>query len=283
MLRQTTEVVREVVLNPEPLGFGKGVAAPLLAVGYLVRRAELVGLCLGPWVFNFLIVFPISFFLTKWLIFDNAREFVLGLIVSWPGWVQDTTTVLLALLLIPFCLMTAAVFFLIGAILSGAPFHDMVGERVEKEKLGGRPDLRAPSMTLWAGVRHALFEAGRRLLILVPALVLVLLVGLIPLIGPVVAFLLQGVIAAVFLTLDAFAMPMDRRGITTRAKLRWLWANRRFAVGFGVPMLLIPCSIVLMPPVAAVAASMVYSDLLLMYHPEEVAGEPPAGPADAIR
>jgi CysZ protein len=269
-LPEAAEALRMTLLNPEPLGFRRGVRAPFEAAGLLLSRPRLLGLCVVPWLLNVLVVVPLALGIAVVL-----HRVLHGLIPTDSELLYRVAGVVLLVLLLPFTLATTALFFLLGAVILGAPFHDKIGEAVERERFGTRTDLLAPPTSFGAGVAHSLREAVKRVLLVIPVFLGVLVLGVVPVIGPVLAVLAQGCTAAAFLTFDAFSNPMDRRGITAGRKLRWLWANRRFALGFGLPMLAVPCAIFLMPPLAAVAASMVYAEFLKAENPAEADKDDP--------
>lgn len=251
--------VQRLVLDHEPLGFRRGFRAPFRAIGYLLTHPRELGLCVAPWLINLLVVLPLAGWLVKELVYDTVL-----------GWLPDGDSVWIVAMdfaagvfLIPVCVGLVLLLVLLASMVIGAPFHDKVGEAIERRRLAGQPGLIAPPTPFWRGVRHAVFEAAKRVSLGLVGFVLVLILSVIPVLGPPIALAAQVFLAAFFLTWDSFSMPLDRRGIGARAKMHWLLGNRRFTLGFGLPMLVVPCAFFLMPPLAAVAASLVYTDLLL--------------------
>src|SRR5690606_5298533 len=131
----------------------------------------------------------------------------------------------------------------LGAVILGAPFHEAASAQIERELLRGRPELLASHETPFLeGIWTSILAKLKRVLIVLPRFILVLLIGLIPFIGWGAAWVLNAFFQARFLTLEAFSVPLDRRGITIDAKWTWLRRQRAFALGFGVPCLLMPLS-----------------------------------------
>ncbi len=254
VIHGTMQAVHSAFLNEEPLGFREGVQALFRGVQYLIARPHYLAVCAAPWALNLIVVGPIVAILLKFLVYD----WVVGWAPDQDVWWATAIEVALRIFILPTLFAVWVVVFLLMSMVVGAPFHDKLGELIEQEEFAGRPDLLAPSMPLWVGVRHALVEALKRVGVLIPRLVLALFLGVIPLVGPLIVMVVDFFLAAGFMTLDAFSMPMDRRGIPLEEKIRWVKSNRRFALGFGLPLLVLPCAFFLMPPLATAAATLVY-------------------------
>ena len=148
--------------------------------------------------------------------------------------------------------------FVVLATVLGAPFYDGMGERIEKESFAKRPELQAPPTALWAGIRFSLGEAFRRLAILIPIGLLGLLLGFVPLIGPILGLGVGGGATGLFLILDAWSYPLDRRRKPLRAKLGYVREHFALALGMAaglVVLYLIPCAWFFAPPLAAIAGT----------------------------
>jgi uncharacterized protein involved in cysteine biosynthesis len=246
-------------LPPLGLGFRRGLPSALRALGFLARRPRLLALCAAPWAINLLIVLPGMFWLLDRLVADR----VAALVPQWDGFLGGALAALVELMLFLWVGAISLGAMLVGALLLGAPFHDKVGERVEMERLARFPHLQADPVPFWSGVRHSLAEALKRVAVAVPFFLATWLLGLVPVVGVLLVGIAQVTFAATFLALDAFSMPFDRRGVKMPGKLEWIRGNAGFAVGFGLPFLVVPCAVFLAPPIAAVAASLVYCDEVL--------------------
>lgn len=256
--------VPDKLLLPPHLGFRRGLGCAPRAVAFLASRPRLLGLCLAPWLLNLLVVFPLSYFALR----RYVAPWLAGFLPQGDAWWHAALSGAGSALLFLLSIIASLVLALLGALVLGAPFHDKVGEAVERERLRAFPDLLAPSTPFLRGVAHSLREAVKRVSIGLPVFVACFLLGLAPVIGVLLAGLAQITTASLFLALDAFSMPLDRRGLRMGAKLRWIRGNPRFAAGFGLPFLAIPCAVFLAPPIAAVAASLVFCDELLRRHDE---------------
>jgi CysZ protein len=241
------------------LTFAEGLGAPFRAVLHLAGHPSLWLICLAPLLVNLLVLCPLTYWVLDLVLFDWLRDHLPEGDTFWGALLAESGDVALTLVNI------AAVgpFFLLYAIILSAAFYDKMGEWIEKDRLRRHPHLQAPEIPFWTGVRHGLMETLRRLMIVLPLFLLTFALGLLPLIGPPLVFLTQMLVASSFFALDAFGMPMDRREVPLARKLRWLRANGRYAVGFGIPFLVLPCAFLLVPPLAAVAGSLEFTDLLL--------------------
>jgi CysZ protein len=91
-----------------------------------------------------------------------------------------------------------------------------------------------------------------------------LILGFVPLIGPVLGVAVGGTATGLFLVLDAWSYPLDRRHMPLRAKIGYVRSNFALALGLGVGlfvMYLIPCAWFVVPPLAAVAGTRLYCEL----------------------
>jgi len=258
-------------LRPHFRGFREGLPASLRGAAFLLRRPRLVAWCAIPWAINLLVVLP----LVTLLMANVVYPWLVGML---PQEEDETMKVVLRtggrILFAIAAFGAGAGVFLISALAIGAPFHDRLGELIERELLAARPDLIAPPLPIKTQILHAVAEAARRVLVAFPLMMLGLGMALVPGIGTVASALFSWWIAATFLALDAFSMPMDRRRVRMPQKMEWLRANRSYAFGFGLPMTIIPCAFFLMPPIATAAASIAYCEKLLAA--PEPPGEEPA-------
>lgn len=236
--------------------FLRGVRAPIAAVFFLLGNWKCLKWALVPWLINLFLVLPLSFSFYTFVVFPWLTGFLPQTEVWWAEALRWLASFFFFGMMFGLTLVTAY----LAAILIGAPFHDQIGLAVEEHYFRDYPELKAPETTIIQGVKHSLGEAVKRISVTVPLLVTTLLLGLIPVIGVPLALLFNTIITTSFLTLDAFSMPMDRRNRTMPQKLRWLRENLSFAIGFGLPLVYLPCVFILMPPIAATAGTMIFCE-----------------------
>lgn len=243
-------------INNAQYSFRQGFFAPFRALGYLLRNLEFFKYAVAPWVINFFIILPIIYLIMSGFVYPNIIE----LLPDPDTWYLVTLRWIGGFFVTILLLVLGIAAALLSTILVGAPMHDLLGEKIEQKELKEYPELLAPPITIFDGAQHAVREVIKRLALTIPLLIIALMVGFIPIIGAPVATTLNFFITVMFLTLDAFCFPMDRRSLSLGKKVKWVWSNFSFSLGFGLPMFLIPCGIFLVPPLAAVAGTLMYCD-----------------------
>jgi CysZ protein len=265
-LRPNEQAFLDLIAAARPLSWGEGLWAPLRAIGYIFTHPRVLVLCLAPWLINLFILTPLVLLLGFAVLFPWLASFV-PIEATFHG---ASLAFIWRWFLVIFIAGIGLLVFFAGAMILGAPFHEAASAAIEHDRLAGRPELWARNdIPFFDGVWISMLGKLKRLLIVLPRFALVLLIGFIPFIGWSIAWVLNAFFQARFLTLEAFSVPLDRRGITLDAKWTWLRRQRAFAVGFGVPCLLIPFSFFLLPPIATVAATLLTCDVLERVPPEK--------------
>ena len=170
----------------------------------------------------------------------------------------------------------AAATFTALALAIGSPFYDRIWKAVETD-LGGVPEGRG------SGFRAALGESARLVLYGMRNAILVLLVGLLPLVGGVIAtvtgLLLSGSVLARELTGRSF----DARAIDRKDRSKALKTSRARALGFGVATQLcfmIPLGALFAMPAAVAGATMLARSLIDDAARADAAGTPVGEPSE---
>lgn len=147
----------------------------------------------------------------------------------WYLWIVYVLIILM--LIIVYALVVIFSFTAVGCALA-APFLDLLSEKVEK--LEGRIE---PSQG-WGQILH---DAARGMLtsLVIFALFLVtqmalLLLWLIPVAGKVIYLVLSPLCGSFFLAFQFFDLPLNRRRLSPREKIKYLLRHKSEAVGFGL-------------------------------------------------
>ena len=224
------------------------------AIGFLLARPHHWWCVFMPMVITFVLLILVTWWMYSLGLEDYLMQYaprqdtILG---EW--WADLSTGVGFILTLLASVLAT----WLLAGLVAG-PFCDILGERIERELLADRPDLLAPPLPLHISILHSIRETVRRALLGALVLVAGFIMGIIPFIG-----LLLGPVASisslvVFLSLDAFSYPLDRRSTPLRRKLAFIRANKSDIVPMAlglIPFALVPCcSVLVVPPLAATSA-----------------------------
>jgi CysZ protein len=135
-------------------------------------------------------------------------------------------------------------------LVIGDPFYERISEKIE-ERLGGAANLLDLPWyrTLPRSLADSLRMIGLGIVLAVPTL----LIGLIPVIGQVVAPVIGALIGGWLLSVDLTGIPFNRRGIFLRERRQILGQHRALALGFGVPvavLALIPFANIVVIPAA---------------------------------
>ena len=146
------------------------------------------------------------------------------------------------------------VFFVMLQPVLGAPFIDVLSEKVERIVRGGHPRVGV-LIAAWHSLVHGLLK----LVCYLAALALVLALTTVTGVGGGVT----AVLSAVLLAYDGFDYPLARRGAGFGAKWKYLLVHPGQTLGYcvGATLLyLVPLAMVVAPAFAAVGATLVFLD-----------------------
>ncbi len=241
----------------------RGAGCPFRAIRLLVRQPVLWRYVAVPVGLNLLV--GVVLYTTLLL----AGFHLIGVLVEgWPAWIA---WLLRALLIITLFVALGYVLVRFGVVL-GAPFYNRMSELLEEHLRGTAP--ASPPVTL-AGIARDLgraiaFELKKLLLALSLGLPIFLL-HLIPGAGSVLALLGGLAVGATLACLDFFDPPLERRGLSFRAKLGFIRRHLPASAGFGLVCLglvSLPLLNLLTVPVCVAAGTIFFC--------EATAAEPPA-------
>lgn len=141
-------------------------------------------------------------------------------------------------------------------LLIGQPFFEKISERVE-QSLGGVPqEVEAP---LLASIARGIGESLRVLLITLVIGLGLFVLGFIPLVGTVLAWILGAITGGWFLALELSTPAFERRGLSLKQRRAALGARRSTTLGFGVAvflLFLVPFGALVTMPAAVAGATL---------------------------
>jgi CysZ protein len=187
-----------------------------------------------------------------------ATPFADGWAAPWRGLFREVLTAMF----VGGGLLLAVISFTAVTLLVGQPFYESLAHRVDVSE-GDAPDLpeRSALRELWIGVRDSV-----RVLLLVAAFGVVLFVlGFVPALGQTVVPAAGFCVSGFFLAAELSAVPMQRRDIGLRKRLRLLRGRPMLVLGFGVPLVLaflVPFVAVVLMPGAVAGATLLTRELL---------------------
>lgn len=187
---------------------------------------------------------------------------------AWRGLVRGA----LSLALLAGAVLVMVVAFTTVTLALGSPIYDKIAELVEQE-LGGAPE--AADEALLASVTRSVRQSTGVVLVSLTVTVSAFLLGLVPVVGWMVAPVLTAVAGGWLLGIELTASAFDRRGLLRVRDRRHFMGTRRWRVlGFAVPtyfLLAIPFVAVAVFPAATAGGTILARELL----PEN-----PQGPQD---
>lgn len=190
-----------------------------------------------------------------------------------PSWLEAIVSWILRIVVIAGVGTAAMVVFVSVAGMIAGPFNEMLSEAVEEE-LTGRA---GPPFSFGAFVRDAVVgiaHALRRLALSLVWLVLLFILGFVPVVGTIAAFVISLYIAAGGCAYDAYDAVMSRRGFSYAQKQAFLAKHRKRSMGLGgavAGMLFVPFVNLVALGVGATAATLAMHELANGKH-DEAAG-----------
>jgi CysZ protein len=246
-MRRTAHPLRELAA-----GFG------LLArgFGFWRSRPRVMALGLIPAAIAFVLLAAALIALgvqLPWLV-DWATPFA----DRWDGFWQDLLRVTLGVVVLAGAGLLAVVTFTALTLVIGDPFYERIWRAVERELGGPVPDEGAG---FWRAVVDALQLIGLGIVFAV----LAGLVGLIPVVGTILAAVLGVVLTGRLLARELTGRAFEARGLSLEHRRALLRSNRWRVLGFGVATqlcFLVPLGAVATMPAAVAGSTMLARQLL---------------------
>jgi len=234
-----------------PLG---GLLAPWAALFFLARRPRLWGWAAAPFAINtglFALFFWFSY--TR---FGNWLKAFLPEDQAW-GW-QILFYLLAALFILLLLALEIYLFALVGRVIA-APFLEHLTYKVEME-LGAKPEELA-RFGLGQGMLRVLAQEAKKLFLYITLMLFLLLFNLLPGAGSAIYAALAFVLTCFFLALDFLDYPLERRGLSLGAKLKYVGRLKLTGLSFGAAVLalgVVPVVNLGLLPLAAVGGTLLF-------------------------
>ncbi|WP_198411010.1 EI24 domain-containing protein [Cryobacterium sp. TMT1-3] len=155
-------------------------------------------------------------------------------------------------------ILVLAYTFVAVTLLVGDPFYERIWRAVEA-RLGDAP------VETQRGILRSVADALRLVGVAVLVALVLLLCGLIPGLGQLIALILGALFGGWILALELTGFAFDARGFTLTQRRRMLRARRPRSLGFGVltyVLFLIPGAAVIVMPAAVAGAALLSRDLI---------------------
>jgi uncharacterized protein involved in cysteine biosynthesis len=226
------------------MGFARGFLAPFRGAVFITRHGLWGHLAL-PILLNLGLVVG-----SAWLAVHLVKDRFGPRLDAQLGGAAVVANVVLVLLAVALSLLV----FVLLQPLVGAPFVDLLSEKVERLVRG-----TSPSAGVWRSVWQALLHGLMKVVLYGSALLVALGLGALTGIGG----LLGTGLYALFLAFDGFDYPLARRGVSFGGKWRYLLVHPGQTLGYclGATVLyLVPLALLVAPAFAAVGATLAFLD-----------------------
>ena len=260
-LEATREVPRNFIAQ-----FFRGVMYPFAALGFL-KRNRLWGMAAAAVGINILLLGGLV-----WGGYSFLVPYLDSLIVAMVAWAGESsflgglvtvlTWVLWIVAMPALVVLNFLVLILVGQAVA-SPFLDQLSEQVETRVLGLEPEPFSAGRTI-RGVSIAVGDLVWGVTLLVVVNVPLLLLGVIPVFGTVVAGILSFSFSALLLAHEFMGLPLTRQLVSYRQRWSHLWKHKWLGLGMGtsvMAMLAIPGLNLVLLPLAAVGGTLMYCDL----------------------
>lgn len=232
--------------------FGRGL-------GILLRSPRLLLLGALPAVLTTALLTGGLVALVIWI--DDLATLVTPFADDWSSTWQTAVRIAAGIGMFGAALVIALIAFSALTLAIGAPFYELIAEKVE-DGLGLAPGEDLPFLrALGLGLRGGLALVLRSLLFTIPLVI----AGFIPVVGQTVVPVLLALVTAWFFALELVAVAYYRRGMNLREQRTALAKRRGLALGLGLPASLlcaIPLAAIIVMPVAFTGGVLVAHEAL---------------------
>jgi CysZ protein len=175
---------------------------------------------------------------------------------GWTPALRDSLRLVVGAAVVVLAVLLLVLAYTAATLTAGDPFYERISRRVEEREGGAPPERDEP---LLHGVGRALSDGVRLFLSGLLVAVAAFLLGLIPVVGPVLAAVLGATAGGWLLAVELTGFAFDARGHRLAERRRALRTRRARAWGFGVAtylLFLVPFVAVLAMPAAVAGATL---------------------------
>lgn len=180
---------------------------------------------------------------------------------AWPDPWPTVLRTAIAIALVVGAIMLSVLVFAAITLMVGAPFYGRIWRATEAD-LGGIPD--DVELSAGAAILKGVDDGLRLLGISILTALMVFLIGLVPVVGTVLGFILGALVGGRAIAIELAGMPCDARGMSLDERRALLRSRRDLTMGFGVAvylLFLIPGGAVIGTPAMTVGATVLVRTL----------------------
>ncbi len=186
-------------------------------------------------------------FIALFMSLDAVSDALADALVGASRW-HDLVQVAAAFAVVGGALVIAVVTFVSVTSLVGQGVFERISRRVD-EMLGPVPQVE--DSPWWRSLGRSVGEGASMIALSVPLAIAVGVIGIVPVVGAIAAWILGATVGGWLLALEFTAGPFERRGITFSERKRLLRQRRAVAIGFGATAFIAssfaPLAVVTMP------------------------------------
>lgn len=195
--------------------------------------------------------------LTTLVVFvDDLARTVTWFADDWSGTWRTAMRIFAGLSMVGVAGLLSVVTFTAVTLLIGDPFYEKISAMAEARFGGVADEVETP---WWRSLRRGLADSVRLIGLSVLLGVPLLLLGLVPVAGPILGVVLGGLVGGWVLAVELTGVPFQRRGRRLRDRRAVLRGHRPLVLGFGVAVFvsfLVPLGAVLLMPAAVAGAAL---------------------------
>lgn len=237
-----------------PRGPIAGVVAPLKALGFVAAHPRLWWLTFTPFIINLGL-----FILFFWLTYTRFDAWVRSLLPVGEGWWWQALLYLLIVLLVLLLLIVEVYLFAVLGRIVAAPFLELLTRKVETL---ARPDApQPPDIGFWQSIGRVAMQESKRVVIYLCVILPLLILNFLPGLGSLLYAVLAWLVTSFFLASEFLDYPLERRGYSLGAKLRYTRSLGLTGIGFGAAVFvmgMVPVLNLALLPLSAVGGTLIF-------------------------
>jgi CysZ protein len=236
-------------------GFAAGIG--YLGRGFAMYRRHpgLMLLGLVPAVIAFAAL--VAAFVAMVVFVDDIVDLLTPYMQTWPELLRTILRTAAVVAIVVVWVVLSLLTYVALTLLIGQPFYEAISKRIE-DQLGGVPG--EINVSFWRTLPRTVFDSIRLGLFSVLVTASLFLLGLVPVVGTVIAFVLGARLLGWVLALELTSVPFERRGLRYADRKRALQANKPLALGFGAATF--ACTVIPLFTVVAMPAAVAGATLL---------------------
>lgn len=238
--------------------FSRGLSCPLQAARFIRQHPRLYQYIIAPLFIN-IVVFCAAIYLGLDFFGKIASQYIpqgdawYWLFLHYFLWVF---AILLTMVLVFFC------FTAVGCLIA-APFNDLLSERTEALLIGDVGEERLNLGLFFRDMIRTIANESKKIGLFILGMVMLLLLNLLPVIGPVLYGILSTLWTLFFLVIEYMGYVFSRKRLSFREQRRFIFGRKLLCLGFGsglLCILAIPFLQFFCIPLGVVGATLLYCE-----------------------